>query len=309
MKQPQRPSVGMVKQSSGAIDMDFDEQTGDEIVTRGMTAQTMRTRTVTAQRIAVPRDLDKYRAAVVREAALCGEDFEYRWTVNGKGGKQMVEGVSVDGALIMLRNFGNCALETEPVKELETPQHWVFRSTFIDWETGFTYERCFQQRKTPPLGMKDQDRALDMAYQIGQSKSQRNTIVKAMPVWLVRDATNAARESATAAIKDVPAKAKEAIASFEKKGVTREQLEIKVGAKVDQWNPRDILTLRAIAKAIKDRETTLENEFPPLETAPPPAIPAVNPTPPASAPADAPSAPASAPADPNAATTTVADFE
>lgn len=301
-KQNQRPSAAMVTAGSSALE--FDEHTGEQVgeglVTRGVTAQTMRSRTVTAQRIAVPRDLDKYKAAVIREAALCGEndEFEYRWTVNGKGGKQTIEGVSVDGAMIMLRNFGNCAVETDVIEN--TPRHWVFRSTFIDWETGFTYERCFQQRKQPPLGMKDEDRALDMAFQIGQSKSQRNTIVKAMPVWLVRAATNAARDAAAAGIKDVPAKAKEAISSFAKKNVTQAQLEAKIGATVDMWNVRDILTLRAIAKAIKDRETTVENEFPPIVEAPAQLPPTEAPAAAPPAATEAPAAPASSPATPPA---------
>lgn len=307
-KQGTRPTAGGIVRS-GPHDMQFDEQSGDEIVARGMTAQTMRTRTVTAQRIAIPRNIDKYREAVLREASLCGEDFEYSWTVNGKGGRQLVQGVSIDGALIMLRNYGNCALETEEVKELETPSHWVFRSTFYDYETGFTYERCFQQRKSQDVGMKDVERARDMTYQIGQSKSQRNTVVKAMPVWLVRDACDAARTAAESKIKDVPGKAKEAIASFEKNGVSRAQLEAKLGSKMEVWTPRDILTLRAIVKAIKDKETTLENEFPPLAVAvpePPPApaaapAPAAPPDAAAPTPADATTPPVPPPTEPKKA--------
>jgi len=279
-KQNQRPSAAMVKPGSTALE--FDEDTGEEIVHRGMTAMTMKSDVVTAQRIAVPRVLNTLKEAVVREAELTADDFEYRWTAKGN----VIEGVSVEGAMIMLRNFGNCECDVQIVED--APQHWILSARFIDYETGFSLRRAFRQRKGEKHGNFDADRALDIAFQIGQSKAQRNVILKSMPVWLVNAAVEAARGAALAKVKDVPKSAAEAVVGFGKLGVSQAQVEAKVGAPLVSWGPRDIVYLRGLFKAIKDRETTTANEFPPL-TAPevataPPAVaegaPVVQATPP-----------------------------
>jgi len=271
----------MVK--AGSAELEFDEQTGEEIVRQGMTAMTMRTEIVTAQRIAVPRVLNKVKENVVREAELTGGDFEYRWTVKGN---QVIEGVSVDGAMILLRNFGNCDCDVQIIQD--APNFWILSARFVDYETGFSLRRAFRQRKGEKHGNFDEDRALDIAFQIGQSKAQRNVIIKSMPVWLVSAAVDAARKGAEAGIADVPKSAAEAVAGFGKLTVTQAQLEAKIGAPIATWGKRDIVFLRTVFKAIKDRETTVANEFPSL-TAPevataPPAVaegaPVVQATPP-----------------------------
>ncbi len=265
-KQNQRPSAAMVRGASAAIE--FDEDTGEEIVHRGMTAMTMKSDVVTAQRIAVPRVLNTLKENVVREAELTADDFEYRWTAKGN----VIEGVSVEGAMIMLRNFGNCECDVQIVED--APQHWILSARFIDYETGFSLRRAFRQRKGEKHGNFDADRALDIAFQIGQSKAQRNVILKSMPVWLVNAAVEAARGAALAKVKDVPKSAAEAVAGFGKLQVTQAQLEAKVGAPIVAWGPRDIVYLRGLFKAIKDRETSVANEFPPLTPEPATAPPA-----------------------------------
>lgn len=287
-KQNQRPSAAMVK--AGSAEMEFDEQTGEEIVRHGVTAMTMRTEIVTAQRIAVPRVLNKVKDAVVREAELTGGDFEYRWTVKGN---QVIEGVSVDGAMILLRNFGNCDCDVQILHD--APTYWILSARFVDYETGFSLRRAFRQRKGEKHGNFDEDRALDIAFQIGQSKAQRNVIIKSMPVWLVSAAVEAARKGAEAGIADVAKSAAEAVTGFGKLGVSQAQLEAKIGAPLATWAKRDIVFLRTVFKAIKDRETTVANEFPPIAAEAPAQLPATE------APAASPSAPATtAPTEPAA---------
>jgi len=298
-KQNQRPSAAMVK--AGSAELEFDEQTGEEIVRHGMTAMTMRTEIVTAQRIAVPRVLNKVKENVVREAELTGGDFEYRWTVKGN---QVIEGVSVDGAMILLRNFGNCDCDVQIIQD--APNFWILSARFVDYETGFSLRRAFRQRKGEKHGNFDEDRALDIAFQIGQSKAQRNVIIKSMPVWLVSAAVDAARKGAEAGIADVPKSAAEAVAGFGKLTVTQAQLEAKIGAPIATWGKRDIVFLRTVFKAIKDRETTVANEFPPIAAVPetPAQLPATDapaaaPSSPATtAPATEPAAPAAVPPEP-----------
>jgi len=233
------------------------------IVQSGGTLQQTQTAYSTAVQVQKPRAPKRVLAAVCDEAALCGEGFWYSWSVKDKNsptGKSLIEGVSIDGAMILARNWGNCAV---PIGlEADAPQHWVLSADFVDLETGFNVRRLFRQRKNQKSsGKMDAERSLDIAFQIGQSKAQRNVILKAMPEWLVTQALDAARDSAEGKYKDVKKHAPRFIDRFKAMGVTEEQLERKLGRKVAYWEPRDLVTLAAIGRAIKDRQTTVEHEF------------------------------------------------
>lgn len=286
-KHNERPKGNeLAQRAPDAMAVGDDESGAMDVVRQGLTAQTLRTRVVTAQRVAVPRNLAKVTEAVKREAALVGEDFEYRWTV---GAGSEISGVSVDGAMIMLRNFGNCDCEVEIAED--APRHWILRATFIDWETGFTLSRLFRQRKDNAVhGRMDEDRKLDIAFQIGQSKAQRNAIMKALPVWLVKSAIEAAQDATEAKI-DIAVEREKNLKYWAKAGVTQAMLEGKIGAPIDAWSKRDYVRLRALWNALREKETTKEVEFP--ELAPKTALPAST-----EAPA-APAAPAAAPSDPD----------
>jgi hypothetical protein len=146
----------------------------------------------------------------------------------------------------------------------------VFKASFIDFETGFNLERLFRQRKAAMSGKYENERKQDMAFQIGQSKSQRNVIEKAMPIWLVRDAMEAAKEAArertSAALEK---KTATAIAVFSKRNITQAQLEAKVGALMSEdgpipaaeWDVECHLRLSGLYNALRDKQTTLEAEF------------------------------------------------
>lgn len=219
----------------------------------------------TAVSVQKPRVLTKLQAAVVEEASLLGEDFLYGWEVNDKNspsGKSWIEGVSIDGAMILARNWGNCAT---PIRLIEdAPSHWVMEATFVDLETGYTVQRLFRQRKSEShsKGM-EADRKLDIAFQIGQSKAQRNVITKAMPAWLINTAREAALSSTCSKYdSDLPKYRQLAVSTFGVLKVTQAMLEKKVGLPVDAWTARDLAKLSALYKGIvKEKVTTVEEAF------------------------------------------------
>lgn len=236
----------------------------------GQTGMQIKTQYMTAVRVQVPRDLDTVRKNVLKEAAFEGESFFYQWTVkskqpDGSYRDDIIEGMSIDGAMIVVRNWGNCALE---ISDQEGVNYFKFLSTFVDAESGFTLQRLFRQRKSEKHGKFDAERALDIAYQIGQSKAQRNVIDKAAPSWLIRDAMAAAKEAAAKLYED-PKKARalldEALKYFELKA---EEIEKKVGKPLAEFKPRDHVLLHAIFRAIDDGTTTLAEEFPLEATTP-----------------------------------------
>ncbi len=218
------------------------------------------TQYATAVRVQVPRDIDRVIERVEKEAKYAADDFLYSFSI-GKGEKRtLVEGVSIDGAMILARNYGNCGVDVDIVQE--GPQHWILKAVFVDLETGYTLPRLFRQRKSGAVhGKFDEDRKLDIAFQIAQSKAQRNVITKAMPSYLVAAAVTASKKAAAAKIEDLPKAIHDAVATFGKMNVTPEQLEAFIGVPRARWNATDIVRLRATYRAINERQTTVEQEF------------------------------------------------
>lgn len=216
----------------------------------------------TAVAVQVPRDLQLVERAILHEATMMGEDFIYAWEVNDKSsktGKSRIEGMSIDGALVMMRNWGNCHCPTELTDETAT--HFVIKSTFIDLERGFSLPRLFRQRKSLSMGTMDRDRAEDISFQICQSKCQRNAIEKGLPQWLQARAIEAAKAAAERRYEDVP----KAVADVRKYasalGITDEELERKIGSPFADWLPRDIVVLRSAFRSISKKESTITIEF------------------------------------------------
>ena len=237
------------------IEAEFEEIA---TVRSGQTAQ-LRTSYVSAQRDIIPRKLPEVMRRVEIEAELASEDFYYAWTQ--KGG--VIEGTSIDGAMILVRNFGNCVAEAQVIQE--GASFWVFDAVFMDLETGFTTSRQFRQRKTQAsqkVGKdNDADRLLDIAFQIGQSKAIRNVVVKAMPGWLIGAAMKKAKAAADGQYKNIPEWVDKTIVAYAEWKVTQAELERKVGRPSNAWASSDIRLFTALHRAIKARETSIEAEF------------------------------------------------
>lgn len=118
------------------------------------------------------------------EASLLGDRFFYGWEVNDRqsGGKKEIEGVSVDGAHMLLRTWGNSVVDVDLVEATE--DCFTFKATFVDLESGATVSRLYRQQVSPPPGKYDRQRWQDMAFSNGQSRAIRNVICAALPQWL-----------------------------------------------------------------------------------------------------------------------------
>jgi hypothetical protein len=246
----------------------------------GATLQRMGTGYQSAIRVQMPRDIERVRDAVIKEAAMAADSFFYFWQqktrvkdADGNWKEELadIEGPSIQGAMIMIRNWGNCACPIELVQD--APQHWILKSTFIDFETGFNLERLFRQRKAAMKGDYEPERQMDIAFQVGQSKAQRNVVDKAMPIWLVEAAMEAAKAAALAkSDAQIAKKTQAAIKAFGKRGVTQEMLEARVGrffedgdrVPADEWDAEIHVKLTGLWNALVDRQTRVEDEFPEL---------------------------------------------
>ena len=247
--------------ADGVIDGELDDgATSDALATVRSTAMQTKTQYTTAVAVQKPRDLTKLTARVLEEASLCAGEFYFSWPQGG----QQIEGVSIDGAMVMVRNFGNCALECNVVEE--GPRHWLLKASFIDMETGFTLSRDFRQRKSESHQKTgrdgDADRKLDIAFSIGISKAQRNVVVRSMPAWLVSKAMATAKEAEEQGyVKQLPATIAKAKEAFAKLGVKLDDLQRKLEKPEAMWSPGDARILSALYRAILARETSVAQAF------------------------------------------------
>jgi hypothetical protein len=164
------------------------EQDRQLVVANGGTMQQVKTGYTTAIAVQQPRALPMVQRRINEEARMMGDAAYYGWAA----GKDRIEGPSQALAYACARCWGNCAVDQGGLEE--TPDAWVFNSTFVDLETGFTLTRKFRQSKRWTVhGKLDAERKDDVRFQIGQTKGDRNVILKALPKWLIDDAMEQAK--------------------------------------------------------------------------------------------------------------------
>lgn len=173
----------------------------------GQVQQRIQTPYATAISVQQPRELKAAKRRLLEEAVMAGEDFYYGWTVYNKQTRQneLIEGPSVKLAMAAARNWGNCAVDPQPLQE--TADAFVFAYHFVDLETGFTVGRSFRISKRSQLGGKmDSERKDDIRFQIGQSKACRNVILNALPSWYINAAMKEAKRGVRIKVEQYVAK-------------------------------------------------------------------------------------------------------
>jgi hypothetical protein len=225
-------------------------------------------RPVGAIKVAVERDEAKVlqRLRVFSQAA--GEDFYYRFPVKVKiklpdgreeWGQDWIEGPSIKCALAVARAYGNCDVD---VRTQDGGDFWVFYARFQDFETGFSITRAFQQRKSQKTMKTDSARALDIVFQIGQSKSIRNVVCNALGMF-----TDFAFMEARQAIVDKVGKNLEQYRTKVLQRLTDMKIDVSrvasaVGRTADKWLAPDIARIIAEIQAVNDGMAAAEDLYP-----------------------------------------------
>ncbi len=217
-----------------------------------------------AQRLAKYRVMDEVLANLRSLAAAAGEDWFYRFPVKSKGGAtSYVEGPSVKLAYDLARVYGNCFVGALPISE--GPTGWTFMGKFIDYETGFSISRPFQQRKSQRGMNTEAGRGDDIAYQIGVSKAERNVIVNALQTF----ATFAFEEAKASTIEKIGKRLEEFRTRIIEK-LTAEKVDIArvdrvIGRAAKDWIATDVARVMALGRAVNDGMATWDETFPPLD--------------------------------------------
>lgn len=217
---------------------------------------------VTAQRVAVPRNIPRIMSSIKALAAMAGDDWYYSWQVKDRSsGKHVtIEGPSIDCAMAIAAQYGNnhvsCDVE-------DSGQFWVFQARFTDLETGFTVIRPFQQRKSQTtMKTKDADRQLDIAFQIGTSKATRNVICKAIPHF-AKFAFEMAKQNLVERVgKDLPKYLERVLQRLEEASVAVERVERVYGRKAAEWRAQEVSKIIAELQSVKDGMSTFDDIYP-----------------------------------------------
>lgn len=227
-------------------------------------------RIVGAQKVAVYRDETRVLSRLKALAAAAGDDWYYRFPVKNRRENRTdyIEGPSIKLANDLARLYGNCSVSL--VRCLDLGNEWQFLYRFVDYETGFDYERPWRQTKgASRLGGDDAERRLDISFQIGASKAIRNVIVNALQTYSDFAFHEARRALVDKIGKDLERWRDHAVTRLSEH-VDLVRVERVIGRKFSEWLAPDVARVIAMMRSVQDGMATLDETFPPLDTAPKP---------------------------------------
>lgn len=215
-----------------------------------------------AQPVAVRRDDGEVLHKLKVLAAAAGENWYYRFPVRNKqkGTTDWIEGPSIKLANDLARIYGNCEVDC---RAQDIGDHWLFHARFIDIETGFSLTRPFQQRKNASKMGGDDDRRLDIAFQIGSSKAIRNVVVNALQTFsdfAFEEARNSLVDRIGKRLEEYRSRTVEKLSAK----IDIRRVEAVVGRPSKEWLAPDIARVIATARAIEDGMASYDDAFPPL---------------------------------------------
>jgi hypothetical protein len=176
--------------------------------------------------------------------------------------KVRVEGGTIKMANSIAREYGNCLVDS---RAIDQGRHWLIYARFVDLETGYTLVRPYQQRKAVDIGMRDEQRALDIVFQTGVSKAQRNVVLNALPD-LAAFCLEEAKSATLAAVAERPEAAKKWI--LKKLGelnVDRRRVEAIYGRSADHWTVPDMAKIVAEIESVDEGMMNAEDVWPEQE--------------------------------------------
>lgn len=223
-----------------------------------------------AQRVAAPRNLSMVMGRLKALAAAAGKNYVYGWEVNDKANnrKTWIEGPTIKLANDLAREYGNCMVD---VRVRDEGANWNFYGRFMDLETGYTLVRAYQQRKGQKTGMKDDQRALDMVFQIGQSKCIRNVVINALQS-LADFCVQEAKGALLGRVQKNPDAARQWIVkTLAELNIDQKRVSSIYGRTADHWTVPDMVRIYTEIQTIQDGMMDANDVYPMPQAAEPAA--------------------------------------
>lgn len=219
-----------------------------------------------------PRNLENCKSWVEEafKRRECAEEAHYSFPRGGA----TVEGPSVALARECARSWGNIRSGFRIVDANEREFHivgWALdleRNIYDEADDRFGKQ---QQRKDKRTGetrwVTADERDLREILNKRGAIAQRNALLKVLPSWLVKLASDTAYAtmrggSRTAAAEPIEKQRQKAVDAFEREQIPVAMLERKIGKPVNQWTEADVDALRKLYKALEESHMTIEEAFP-----------------------------------------------
>lgn len=213
---------------------------------------------------AYPRKLRQFLDAAMSMATLSeavAEECFYALPRKEHGETKMIEGPSTRLAEIVASAWGNCRFGARVVAE--DAEFITAQGVFHDLERNTQSTMEVRRRITTKTGKRYGSDMIATTGNAACSIAMRNAIFRGVPKAVWRDVYEAARRTAAGDAKTLVTRRLEMLAYFEKRGATRDAILAAVGAKGEEdIDLEKLATLRGIASALKEGETTIEDAFP-----------------------------------------------
>ena len=180
-------------------------------------------------------------------------------------GGQTVTGPSIRLAEVMARNYGN--MENGIVELDRRDGKSICESYAWDLETNVKERRAFEvahvrDTKQGPKPLTDERDIRELIANIG-SRLKRACILALIPTDFVEDAVKQVKQTLAKGQKNEPweDRVKRVIMLFKTQGVTQEMLESRLGHKITELIPDELVELQGIYNALKDKTAKREDYF------------------------------------------------
>jgi hypothetical protein len=210
---------------------------------------------------AFPRSIKKFQQQCMEMATLNEQVAEECFYALPRDGKT-VEGPSARLAEIVASSWGNCRAGARVVDE--GAEFITAQGVFQDLERNVNITMEVRRRITGKGGKRYSADMIGVTGNAACSIALRNAVFRGVPKALWSGIYEAARMAAVGTVQTLADKREKMFQHFQKLGVTREAILATIGVAGEQDIDLDKLaTLKGIASAIKEGETTPEQAFAP----------------------------------------------
>lgn len=208
-----------------------------------------------------PRSIKHFRdeaMAMVTLSESVAEQCIYALPRDGK----TIEGPSARFAEVVASAWGNCRAGARVVDD--SGEFVTAQGVFHDLErnVAITYE--VQRRIVNKAGKRYSADMIGVTANAACSIALRNAILKGVPKAFWEDMYSAARQVIMGDVKTLANRRSNAVAAFQKFGVSAEQIIAKLGVQgIEDVTLEHLVTLKGLLTAIRDGDTTPEETFAP----------------------------------------------
>jgi len=216
------------------------------------------TQIATAKRY--PRSIAKFKQIALSMVSLDEETASSCFYVVPRDGKK-IEGPSVRLAEICFSAWGNLRSEASVIEVAD--RHIVAEGMCWDLETNTAAKMQTRRRIVGKTGRRYSDDMIITTGNAAAAIAYRNAVFKIIPLVYVKAIEREARRVAIGDAKTLLKKRDEMVAYFGKMGVDTPRVLLAIEKpSLDDCTLDDLATLKGLATAIRDGETTIEEAFP-----------------------------------------------